>query len=172
MAERIPEFYVLYTPPSGEVAAEWASEVERLMNEFTAHELHEAEFIQRYTEIAEKSHNPLVKFLLQLIITDEEKHSALTHAMASTLKGGLTWSRPEGAVSGFYDLGAEKEELLRLTNEFVKLERHQIKEYKKLIKTCKGYHHGLFVLLLRFMNHDSEKHVEILEFLRNKLKEA
>lgn len=172
MEEKISEFYTLYTPPSEAVAAQAVSEVERLMNEFTAHEGHETEFTKRYKEIADKSQNPLVRFLLQLIITDEEKHNAVTHAMASTLKGGLTWSRPEGSISGFYDLGREKEELLRLTADFVKLEKDEIREYRKLMRACKGYYHGLFVLLLRLMTHDSEKHVEILEFLRDKLEEA
>lgn len=172
MEERIPEYYALYGPDLAEPGAQEISEVERLMNEFTAHESHEGEFIKRYKEIAEKSHNPLIKFLLQLIITDEEKHNAVIHAMVSTLRGGLTWSRPEGSISGFSDLGAEKGELLKLTQDFIRLEKDGIKEDKRLMKTSKGYYHGLFELLLRSMIHDSEKHMEILDFLCKKLKEA
>jgi bacterioferritin (cytochrome b1) len=172
MNEKIPEFYALYTPETAEARAEVVSEVERLMDEFAAHESQEGEFTKRYKEIAEKSHNPLIKFLLQLIISDEEKHNALTHAMVSTLKGGLTWSRPEGAIRGFSDLAEEKEEIMRLTEGFIRLEKDGIKEYKKLIKTCKSYYHGVFVLLLQSMIRDSEKHVEILEFLHEKLRKA
>ena len=57
------------------------SEVERLMNEFEAHEGQEGEFVQHYKEIAEKSKNPLIKFLLRLIISDEEKHQVAIHAI-------------------------------------------------------------------------------------------
>jgi len=148
------------------------SEVERLTNEFQAHESQEGRFIGRYKEIAEKSNNPLVKFLLQLIVSDEEKHHAVTHAIVSTLKGSLTWTRPEDAVTGLYNLGEGKEELLRLTKDFIKLEKEGITEYKKLIKNSKHYYQGLFVLLLDAMIYDSEKHVEILDFLRKRLKEA
>ena len=148
------------------------SEVERLMNEFEAHESQEGEFVQRYKEIAEKSKNPLTKFLLRLIISDEEKHHAVTRAMASTLKGDLTWTKPEHALRGLTDLPEEKGDLLKLTEDFIQLEKEGIKEYKKLIKASQGYYRGLFVLLFQSMIHDSEKHAEILEFLRERLKEA
>lgn len=170
--EKIPEFYAMYGPEMGEMGSSEISDVERIMNELEAHESQEEKFTRCYKEIAEKTKNPLVQFLLQLIISDEEKHHAVTHAMVSTLKGGLTWSRPEDAISGFYDLGEGTDELLKLTEDFIGLEREGIKEYKKLIKASKHYYRGLFGLLLQSMIRDSEKHVEILEFLRQRLKEA
>ncbi|TAJ85199.1 hypothetical protein EPO44_16515 [bacterium] len=170
--ERIPEFYAMYGPGAGERGSEEISEVERLMNEFEVHEGQEGKFVQRYKEIAEKSENPLIKFLLRLIVSDEEKHHAITHAMVSTLKGDLTWTKPAAAIRGLYELGKGKEELLKLTEDFIKVEKEGIEEYKKLIKTSKGYYGGLFALLFRSMVHDSEKHVEFLEFLRQRLKEA
>lgn len=170
--ERIPEFYAMYGPGAGERGSEETSEVERLMNEFEAHEGKEGKFVQHYKEIAEKSKNPFAKFLLNLIISDEERHHAVTHAIVSTVKGDLTWTRPENAIRGLYELGEEKEELLKLTEDFIRLEREGIKEYKALIKTCRHYYRGLFELLLQSMIRDSEKHVEILEFLRQRLKEV
>lgn len=170
--ERIPEFYPMYGPGAVEGGSEEISEVERLMNEFEAHESGEKQLLYRYKEIAEKSDNPLIKFLLRLIISDEEKHHAVTHAMVSTLKGDLTWTKPEDAIQGLYKLADGGEELLQLTEEFIEVEKGGIEEYKKLIKASKGYYRGLFALLLRSMVHDSEKHVEFLEFLRQRLKEA
>lgn len=170
--ESIPEFYAMYGLGVVGGGAEEISEVERLMNEFEAHEGQEAKFVQRYKEIAEKSENPLIKLLLRLIVSDEEKHHALTHAMVSTLKGDLTWTKPEDAIRGLYELGEGREELLKLTEDFIEVEKQGIEEYKKLIKTSKGYYRGLFALLLRSMVHDSEKHVEFLEFLRQRLKEG
>ena len=170
--ETIPEFYMMYGPEMGERGSEEISEVERLMSEFEAHEDGEKRMLHRYREIAEKSNNPLIKFLLQLIISDEERHHAVTHSMVSTLRGDLTWTKPEDAIRGLYELGEGKEELLKLTEDFIEVEKEGIGEYKKLIKTSKGYYWGLFALLFRSMVHDSEKHVEILEFLRQRLKEA
>ncbi|HWP59805.1 MAG TPA: hypothetical protein VNL14_18075 [Candidatus Acidoferrales bacterium] len=148
------------------------SAVERLLNEFEAHEAEEGNFLRRYKEIAEKSKNSAVRFLLQLIISDEEKHNAVTHAMASTLKGSLTWSRPREALQPISDLGTEKKELLALTEQFLELEKKGIKAYKRLVKESKGYYQGMFRLLLETMILDSQKHIEILKFLRQRLKKA
>lgn len=146
------------------------SAVERLMNEFESHEAQEKGIADRYGEIAGKSKNPFIKFLLQLIIADERKHYEITHAMLSTLKGSLNWSRPKDAIYGLSDL--EDGELRRLTEDFIRLEKEGVTAYKKLIKESKGYYKDLFGLLFRSMIRDSEKHIEILEFLRRRLKEA
>jgi rubrerythrin len=148
------------------------SEIERLTNEFEAHEGHEGKFLLQYKELVKQTGNPLIKFLLQLIVSDEEKHHAVSHAMLSTLKGDLNWTKPEDALRGLDNLGAEKDKLLEVTEGFIEVERTGIKEYKKLIKESKGYYHDLFVLLFQSMVHDSEKHIKILEFLRQRLKEA
>ncbi len=170
--ERIPEVYAMCAQEVREPGSDELSEVERLMNEFEVHEGYESDFTQRYKEISEKTANPLIRFLLRLIVADEEKHHAVTHAMASTLRGDLTWTKPEDAISGLYEMSESKEELLRLTEDFLEVEKRGIAEYKRLIKASKGYYQGLFSLLLRTMVHDSEKHVDILEFLRQRLKEA
>ena len=156
----------------GEPGPQEISAVERLLNEFEAHEAEEGAFLKRYKEIAEKSKNSGVKFLLQLIMADEEKHNVVTHAMVSTLKGGLTWHRQKDALGLISDLGAEKNELVDLTERFLDLEKKGIKDYKKLVKASKGYYQGIFTLLLETMILDSQKHIEILKFLRQRLKKA
>ena len=159
----------LAEPPPPEISA-----VEQLMKEFEHHEDQEGEFVEQYKEIAGKSKNSLVKFLLHLIISDEEKHRAAVHAMASTLKGDLTWTKREDAFQDFGELDEEKEskELLKLTSDFIRHEKEGIKQYKKLVKSSKGYYYGIFVLILQTIIRDSEKHVEILEFLRHRLKKG
>jgi len=62
------------------------SPVERLMKEFEGHETHETVFLRRYREILERTHNPLVKFLVELIVADEKKHQVVLHAMTSTFQ--------------------------------------------------------------------------------------
>ena len=168
--ETIPEVYAMMGQTSGETPE--ISEVERLVNEFEAHESQEGKFLQSYKELAGKSDNRVVKFLLQMIVSDEEKHHAITSAMASTLKSDLDWTNRDDAIRGLYDLKADKEKLLSLTEDFIQVEKEGIREYRSLIKESKGYYRDLFGLLFRSMIRDSEKHIEILEFLRNRLKEA
>lgn len=166
------DYYLLYGPESLSPKPPEISEAERLLNAFEAHESDEARFVQRYKEIAEKTRNPLTRFLLRMIISDEETHRTLTHGMVSTLRGDITWTKRDDAFTGLYDVGKDRDELLELTEEFIRVEKQGIKAYKDLAKVSKGYYRGLFVLLFQSMIYDSEKHVEILEFLRQKLKGA
>lgn len=76
------------------------------------------------------------------------------------------WTKPDDAIHEITYLGEEgKRELLDLTEEFPRLEKDGIRQYKRLSKVSQGYYHGLFALLLHSMIYDSEKHVKILEFL-------
>jgi rubrerythrin len=147
------------------------SEVERLLNEFEAHEGREEKSLDDYKKTLEEVKNPVTRFVLQLIISDEEKHRAVTHAMVSTLKGSLTWTKPEGSLEGGTDTATTNDKLLAVTEEFIDLEKAGIKEYKSLLKEASDYYHGLFKILLNSMIRDSEKHVELLEFLQQRLKE-
>jgi hypothetical protein len=115
--------------------------------------------------------NPATRFLLQLIISDEEKHRAVIHAMVATLKGSLNWTKPAGSLEGGAD-SALSGKLLETTEEFIQIEKEGIKEYKTLIGESSGYYHGLFKVLMDSMIRDSEKHIELLEFLRGSLKTA
>ncbi len=159
--------------PSDNPSTPEISAVEQLMNKFESHEEQEGEFIQQYKEVAGRSKNPLVKFLLNLIISDEEKHRAAIHAIVTTLKSDLTWTKQEDSFQGFGGLDKEGEgkDLLRLTADFIQHEKEGIRDYKILLKSSEGYYFGVFELLLHSIIRDSEKHVEILEFLSRKLRE-
>ena len=157
-------FDLLRTP--GEV-----SPIERLLNEFEAHESKEEKSLEYYKKVLGDMPNPATRFLLQLIISDEEKHRAVIHAMVATLKGSLNWTKPAGSLEGGAD-SALSGKLLETTEEFIQIEKEGIKEYKTLIGESSGYYHGLFKVLMDSMIRDSEKHIELLEFLRGSLKTA
>ena len=58
--------------------------------------------------------NLVTGFGILLIISDEEKHRAVIHAMVATLRGSLMWTRPEGSLEGPADL-AEANGQLRVS---------------------------------------------------------
>jgi hypothetical protein len=116
--------------------------------------------------------NPVTRFILQLIISDEEKHRAVIHAMIATLRGSLRWTKPEGSLEGPADLAETKSQLRISTDAFIELEKEGIRECKTLVKESSGYYHGIFKVLLDSMIRDSEKHIDLLEFLKENLKEA
>jgi bacterioferritin (cytochrome b1) len=149
---------------SGEI-----SPVERLLNEFEGHEAKEEKSLEHYRETMASLPNPMTRFVLQLIISDEEKHRAVIHAMIATLKGSLLWSKPEGSLEGAPTPAIMNADLREATDDYIRLEKEGIREYKELVKDSSGYYHGLFKILIDSMIRDSEKHVELLEFLKENL---
>jgi rubrerythrin len=151
---------------------EGISPVEKLLNEFEAHEAKEEKALEFYRNTFAHMPNPMTRFLMQLIISDEEKHRAVMHAMVATLKGSLTWTKPPDSLEGAGDLASMNGKLREVTEGFIRLEKDGIREYRTLAKESSGYYHGLFKILLDAMIRDSEKHVELLEFLHENLKET
>src|SRR5215467_5730621 len=135
------------------------SPVERLLDDFETHEAKEEEAIESYRNLRRELNNPGTKFLLKMIIEDEEKHRKALKTMIATLKGSLTWARPARSLEG--ELSVADTRLRSSTEKFIELERDS-----------SGYYHGVFKILLESMIADSEKHIELLEFLRENLKEA
>jgi bacterioferritin (cytochrome b1) len=169
--EDIPEMAALFNT-TAKIGGSEISPVERLLNEFEAHEAKEEKSLAEYRKFLGGLPNPVTRFLLQLIISDEEKHRAVIHAMIATLKGSLTWTKPEGSLEGVAELAAANSQLRVSTEEFIELEKEGIQECKTLVKESSGYYHGVFKILLDSMIKDSEKHIELLEFLKENLKEA
>lgn len=151
---------------------EGISPIEKLLNEFEAHEAKEEKALEFYRKALAHMPNPMTRFLMQLIVSDEEKHRAVVHAMVATLKGSLTWTRPPDSLEGSADVASMNGKLREATEGFIRLEREGIAEYKTLIKESSGYYHGLFKILLDSMIRDSEKHIELLEFLKATLKDT
>ncbi len=145
---------------------EGISPVEKLLNEFESHEAKEDRMLEVYKQMLARMPNPLARFLMQMIVSDEEKHRAVMHAMVATLKGSLTWTTPPGSLQGAGEIADMNGKLKEVTEEFIKLEKEGIREYKNLTKDAAGYYHGLFKVLLDSMLRDSEKHVELLGFLK------
>ena len=150
--------------------SEGISPIEKLLNEFEAHEGKEEKALEVYRSALEHMPNRSTRFLLQLIVSDEEKHRAVIHAMIATLKGSLSWTKPPDSLEGSDELAGLNSKLHAVTEDFIRLEKEGIQEYNALAKESSGYYHGLFKILLDSMIRDSEKHVELLEFLKDKLK--
>src|SRR5215472_18738429 len=165
--EDMPEIAGLFSTKANVSGTAEASPVERLLNEFEAHEAKEEKSIEDYRRLLKGLPNPVTRFVLQLIISDEEKHRAVIHAMIATLKGSLMWNKPEGSLEGTTDLAGTHAQLwVSSADAFIELEKEGIRECKMLVKDSSGYYHGVFKILLDSMIRDSEKHIELLEFLK------
>jgi len=145
---------------------------EQLINCFAAHERDEQQFLDGYRDIAERHENPLVRFLLRMIMADEEKHHAVVQTITSTLNADLAGLGNRETLPKLGQISAEeKEALLKLTADFIQTEKDGIKAYKTLLKPSGDYYGGLLVLLIQTIIHDSEKHLMILRFIDERLHE-
>jgi rubrerythrin len=146
---------------------------ERMLEQFVAHEQHEQEFVSEYGNIVKRLDNPLVKFLLQLIISDEEKHHALVRTIASGFRKDLEWLKEGADMPRLGSVSQEqKDALLSLTANFIKAEEETISQFEGLMKQSEGYRKGLPTLLIKTIIHDSEKHLMILNYIDERLREA
>ena len=146
---------------------------EQLMDSFSAQERDERKFLEGYRDITERHENPLVKFLLHLIMADEEMHHSVVSSITSTLNADIVGLRDGEKLPKLGQVSKdEKDELLKLTAEFIQVEKEGIKEYRALLKPSANYYGGLLVLLIRTIIHDSEKHLMILQFIDKKLRES
>ena len=166
--EEISDMAALFATKVNPTGSPEISPVERLLNEFETHEAKEEESLKHYRKLLSKMPNPVTRFLLHLIISDEEKHRAVIHAMVATLRGSLMWTKPEGSLEGAADLAEANGQLRVSTDALIELEKEGIQECNTLVKESSGYYHGVFKILLDSMIKDSEKHIELLEYLKEK----
>jgi len=166
LANQKAEDYTWGIPESPEF-----SSVQRLMNEFQSHATHEERWLSSYREIAKETSDPQIRFLLGLIVADEERHHELTARMISKLKDELAWTRSTEITRRAGESGEKSKRLLASVESFLDAERDAIKEYERLKKESQGLYRNVFALLYTTMIHDSQKHMEILNFLRLKLKD-
>ena len=148
------------------------SSVQRLMNEFQSHAKHEERWLTEYQAVGNEARDPLIRFLFRLIVDDEQRHHELTRRMIAQLKEELAWTRAEALAPRAYEIAKKRKQLGSSVARFLEAEREGIKQYERLKKESQGLYRDVFTLLYTTMILDSHKHIAILEFLRQKLKET
>jgi len=144
--------------------------VQRLMTAFKIHESDEERWLAIYKNVAERSDDPLIRFLLNLIIVDEERHHETMGSMITGLKDDLATTGSGKPVPWRSMPRARIKALIQTLERFREIERQGIKAYKRLIKLSEAFQQDLFALVCRTMIQDSLKHIGILDFLSAKLR--
>jgi bacterioferritin (cytochrome b1) len=135
-----------------------------------SHVAHESEFLEIYADAISQHDSPLVRFILQLILADEEKHHDVLRRVVARLEADLTMHAPGDAVPAPGEIGAvDRKKLIDLTDRFIEEERDGIAKSRELMAATDGLYAGLLTMLLRGMVQDSEKHIMMLQFMRKQL---
>jgi len=140
-------------------------EVFRHLND---HVTSEAEFISAYKELAAASSTPeAVRYLISLVLEDEERHHRLLHEIVTAIENRLASGNNPDAVP---DLTHEPPDraLEEVTDRFLAAERADAKQLKALRKELRPFRDtSMWPLLVELMEHDTAKHIRLLTYMRD-----
>ena len=127
------------------------------------HGREEAEILERYQRFGDESESPAVRYLVRLILEDEERHHRVLEDLANTIAWGWVKGTPEQVVPHFATKSGGDETLRSETQALLGHElrdRTQLRRLRRRLRT-----HGevaMWELLIDLMRLDTDKHIRIL----------
>jgi rubrerythrin len=143
-----------------EPAAEWWASI---AHAFQAHVRNETELIESYRALLSRVEDDSARILLEMILDDETRHHELFARMAEA-------ARAAAADDGRRRSAADPE-LLAATERFLDAEREdreQLRALRRDLRPSSDEH--LWRLLVEVMEMDTDKHVKVLEHLRDRFR--
>jgi rubrerythrin len=134
------------------------------------HGAREGAALDAYQRVAaDTTAGPAIRYLVDLILEDEERHHRVFAEMANQVRSFLTETDIQPRVPA---LAARADpDLLAETRRLLEFERDDAKELKELRKVVKrSPRSSLQPLLVEMMRHDTAKHIAILEFIEHQLR--
>lgn len=120
-----------------------------------------------------------VRYLIELVLEDEHRHHRLLDEMCNRICGDAALRERPQSVPRIVDqhsanAGAKAgAELLETTARFLALEREDTRMLRRLAREFRPIRDTtLLELLVHLMQLDTEKHIHILEFIRNHARDA
>lgn len=140
---------------------------EELYEHLTSHEENERGLLAQYQDAASTSQSHAFRYLSKLIIEDEIRHHRVFGELASALKTDAELRPEEPAVPRLDHWGPDAGRVLEFTEELLERERADAKELRRLSAHLKDVKDNtLWQLLVKLMEMDTAKHIEILEFVK------
>lgn len=139
----------------------------RITHALESHVREETHFLDAYEELCRAVEDPGTRFLIELILEDERRHHELFQRLAASARegdGGPSLQAPDPSPE-------EVERILGPTSRFLAAELEDREHLKKLAKDLHGVADSLWQLLIVLMDLDTRKHVAILEYLNDRLRE-
>jgi hypothetical protein len=139
-----------------------------LYRQLVSHVEDERDLLDQYQRAADDSHSAAFRYLVALIADEERHHHALFADLAMTLQTEVD-RRPEAfAVPRLGQWGFERERIAELTERFLAQEHRdaaQLRDLELELEPVKDS--TMWPLLVRLMRADTDKHIQILEFVKS-----
>ena len=137
---------------------------ESLAATFERHAEEEGKILGQYRALVEELGDTPARFLIKLILTEEELHHELLRASAKWLR------EHSGAEPNAIPPGASADELLRRTEQLQHHEKETIEACRNLRSDLSGTGGELLSSVLDIMAMDSEKHHRLLTAVQKMIK--
>lgn len=144
----------------------------RIFDRLASHLDAEVPLMSAYARLADESNSPYVKYLVDLILEDEARHHRLlTEFLHSVcLAVAPTPPGPHIPPPGRVD---NADELLALTDRLIDFEGADLRSLRRLAREVRGVRNDtLWALIVGTMQRDTQKHLAILRFTRERVREA
>jgi rubrerythrin len=144
-----------------------------LYEHLTTHEDSERELLVEYQQAAAESQSPAFRYLAALIVEDEMRHHRLFRELAESLKTDAEMRPGEPVVPRLGGWGPDPHKVTEISDRLVRHEEMDLevlRHIRKELDTVKET--TLWALLVKLMELDTLKHVEILNFVRRHSKKA
>ena len=126
--------------------------------------------IHQYRDAAQKSPSRAFAYLARLILEDEQRHHRMMQDLAESLRQYAESLGKEETIP-LLDRPSDRDELIALTDELLAVEKTDQRELAQLRKDIDAAGvRTLWPLIIRLIEHDTSKHIEILTFARRWLR--
>ena len=139
---------------------------ERLIRALEAHASAEAHDLATLQELVERSTDPVLKMLLELVADDEQRHHSLLQSMVRRLQEEVEFVSSPTALTVAEAVGASDDfQVPTALRSLIRDEHEGARHLRHVARQDPDLYDGLYALLLESIARDSEKHATILRYL-------
>ena len=130
------------------------------------HGREEGELLERYRRFVDESESPAVRYLVRLVLEDEERHHRVLEDLANTIAWGGFKEASEHLVPDFATTYRGNEALRLETQALLGHELRDRTQLRKLRRRLRTYGDvAMWELLIDLMRLDTDKHIRILHLI-------
>ena len=149
-------------------ASMWEDDLYRHLSTHIAAEI---DLLTAYKTAAEESKSLAFSYLANLIIEDEKRHHRVFEELSNALRSDVEMRPIEPAVPDMAGFGDMPQKVVDLTDTLLAREEEDAAELRMLSRQLRDVRDTtLWQLLVKIMELDTEKHAEILSFVRKHAK--
>ena len=131
------------------------------------HSIREGALLEEYAHVAEHTESKALQYAMRMLLDDEERHHQWFRDLAAALQTQASMSGDDPAIPWLDLHKLDHATLEDLLKRMVDNEKRDARELKRLRHELDEFEDTtLWALLVDLMQRDTDKHVEILGFLR------